>query len=115
MCVCVCLYVEPVSRSKDYVQSLTEIGSVVCLYIPVSPSVRETEAILLYMPLGASLFLVFFGGCAFGGVYVPCIYSQANWSSRRQFRSLLLCPMFVERYYFPSLVDLRCALLKTDV
>ena len=59
MCVCVCLYVEPVSRSKDYVQSLTEIGSVVCLYIPVSPSVRETEGILLYMPLGASLFFFF--------------------------------------------------------
>ena len=45
MCVCVCSYVEPVSRSKDYVRSLIKIGFVVCLYIPVSPSVAEMEGI----------------------------------------------------------------------
>ena len=43
MCVCVCSYVEPVSRSKDYVRSLIKIGFVVCLYTPASPSVLEME------------------------------------------------------------------------
>ena len=51
---CVCLYVEPVSRSKDYAQSRIKIGSVVCLYTPVSSSEPEMEGI--YMPLGASFF-----------------------------------------------------------
>ena len=46
----------------------------------------------------------FFGGCTFGGVYIPCIYSHARWSYRRRFRSLL-CPLFVERYHFPLFVD----------
>ena len=45
------LHVEPVSRSKDYVQPRIKIGSVVCLYTLVSPSVPEMEGI---MPLGAS-------------------------------------------------------------
>ena len=53
MCVCVCLYVEPVSRSKDYVRSRREIGSVVCLYTLVSSSVPEMEG---YMPLGYLCF-----------------------------------------------------------
>ena len=44
MCVCVCLYVEPVSRFKDYAQSQIKNGSVVCLYTPVLPSVLEMEA-----------------------------------------------------------------------
>ena len=43
MIKCVCLYVEPVSRSKDYVRSRIKIGSVVYLYTPVSPSVPEIE------------------------------------------------------------------------
>ena len=42
----------------------------------------------------------------FGGVYVPCIYSHAKWSYGRQFRSLLLCPLSVERYQFPLFVAL---------
>ena len=54
MCVCVCLYAEPVSRSKDHVRSRMKMGSVVCLYTPVSPSVPEMEGV--YMPLGASFF-----------------------------------------------------------
>ena len=33
------------------------------------------------------------------------IYSHARWSYRRRFGSLLLCPLSVERYYFPSFVD----------
>ena len=37
--------------------------------------------------------------------FIPCIYSHARWSSRRQFRSLLLCPSSVQRYYFPLFVD----------
>ena len=45
-------------------------------------------------------------GCTFGGVYIPCSYSHAEWSYRRRFRSLLLCPLSVERYYFPLFVDL---------
>ena len=46
MCECVCLYVEPISKSKDYVRSQIKIGSVVCLYTPESPSVLEMEGIL---------------------------------------------------------------------
>ena len=55
MCVRVYLYVEPVSRSKGYVRSRLKIGSVVCLYTPVSPSVPEilsiyaTGAFFLYI------------------------------------------------------------------
>ena len=47
MCVCVCLYVEPVSRSKDkdYVRSQIKIGSVVCLSTPVLLSMPEMEGI----------------------------------------------------------------------
>ena len=41
MCVFVCLYVEPVSRSKDHVWSWIKIGSVLRLCAPVSPSVPE--------------------------------------------------------------------------
>ena len=41
------------------------------------------------------------GGRTFGGVYMPCIYSHARWTYRRRFRSLLLCPLSVQRYYFP--------------
>ena len=52
MCVCVCLYVEPVPISKDYVPPRIKIGSLVCLYTPVSPSVPEMKG----MPLGASFF-----------------------------------------------------------
>ena len=40
-----CLHVELVSRSKDYVRSRMKIGSVVYLYTPVSPSVPEMEGI----------------------------------------------------------------------
>ena len=58
MCVCVCLFVEPVSRSKDYIRSRMKIGSVVCLYTPLSPSVPEMEGI--YMTLGALFFVLFF-------------------------------------------------------
>ena len=98
MCVCVCLYVEPVSRSKDCVRSRMKIGSVVCLYTPVSPSVPKMEGI---NATGGILFLRMY----FDGVYIPCIYSHARWSYRRRFRSLLLCPLSVERYYFPLFVD----------
>ena len=41
ICLYYNLYVEPVSRSKDYVRSLINIGSVLCLCTPVSPSVPE--------------------------------------------------------------------------
>ena len=40
-----------------------------------------------------------------GGVYVAWIYLHARWSYPRQFRSVSLCPLSVEHYYFPSLVD----------
>ena len=43
MSVCLCLYVQPVSSSEDCVQSSVNIGSVVCLYTPVSPCVSEME------------------------------------------------------------------------
>ena len=58
MCVVVCLYVEPVLRSKDYVQSWIKVGSVLCLYTPVPPSVHEMQDI--YMPLGSGFFIYFF-------------------------------------------------------
>ena len=45
MCVCVCLYVEPVSRSKHYVRSGIKTGSVLCLCTRVSPSVPEIQDI----------------------------------------------------------------------
>ena len=40
-----CLYVEPVSRSKDHVWSQINIGSAMFLYPPVSPGVPEMEGI----------------------------------------------------------------------
>ena len=59
------LYVEQVSRSKDYVQSKIKIVSVVCLCTPVSPSVPEMKGIY------ATVFIFFyFLGYTFGGVYV---------------------------------------------
>ena len=53
--------------------------------------------------------------CTFGGVYIPCIYSHARWSYRRRFRSLLLCPLSVERYCIPLLVDSMESSLITPV
>ena len=44
-----------------------------------------------------------------GGVYIPCIYSHARWSYRKRLRSLLLCPLSVELYYFPLFVVCYCA------
>ena len=41
----VCLHVEPVLRSEDDVQSGIKIGSVLCLYTPLSLSVPEMEGI----------------------------------------------------------------------
>ena len=98
MCKCVCLLVEPVLRSKDYVRSRIQLGSVVCLDTPVSTSVPELDGI--YATGGIP-----FRGCTFGGVYIPCIYPHARWSYRRRFRSLLLCPLSVERYCFLLFVD----------
>ena len=39
--VFVCLYVEPVSTSKDYVRSGMKTDSVLCLCTPLSSSVPE--------------------------------------------------------------------------
>ena len=72
-------------------------------YTPVSPSVPEMEGI---HATGGILFW----GCAFGGVYIPCIYSHAWCTYCRRFRSLSLCPLSVERYYFPLFVDFTQAL-----
>ena len=50
------------------------------------------------MPLGISFF-----------EDVPwwslCTYSHGGWGCRRRFRSLLLCPLSEERYYFPLFGD----------
>ena len=54
-----CLHVEPVSRSKDCVRSRMKIGSVVCLYTPVSPSVPEMEGTY---STGGLLFCLFVFG-----------------------------------------------------
>ena len=98
-------YVKPVSRSKDYVQPRMKSGSVMCLYTPVSLNVPEMEG--LYATGG-----ILSWGCTFGEVYTPCTYSHARWSYRRQFRSLLLCPLSVKRYYFSLFVVSFC-LVKT--
>ena len=70
--------------------------------MPVHTCVAECAEMEGIGATGGILF--FFGGCTFGVVYIPCIYSHARWSYRRRFKSLLLCPLSVERYYFPSLV-----------
>ena len=69
MLECVCLYVEPISRSKDYVRSWIKTDSVVCLSTPVSPSVLGTEDV--YAPGGVLLWW-----CTFAGVYIPCVYTR---------------------------------------
>ena len=44
--VCMCVFICSTSfEIKDYVQSQIKIGSVVCLYTPVSPSVPQMEGI----------------------------------------------------------------------
>ena len=66
----------------------------------------------LVLYLGTS----FFWGCTFGRVYLdlPCIYSHDRWSYRRRFRLSLLCPLSVERYYFPlTSTWTQCALCFT--
>ena len=105
MYACVCLYVEPVSRSNDYIRSRIKIGSVACLYTPVSPSVPEMEGI--YVTGGILFFRMY--------LLVEFIYLvftlHARWElPQRRFRSLSLCPLSVERYYFPLFVDSTQAL-----
>ena len=48
-------------------QLLYEIGSVLRLYTPASPSVPEMEGI--YATVGNLFFWI----CTLGGVYIPCI------------------------------------------
>ena len=48
---------------------------------------------------------ILFWRCTFGGVFIACIYLHARWSYRRQLRALLSCPLSVECYYFPLLVN----------
>ena len=57
MCICVCLYVEPGSRSKDYVPSGIKIGSILCSFTPVSSSVPETEGICRWVHLFCFVFV----------------------------------------------------------
>ena len=70
MCVFVWLYVEPVSRWKDYVRSWITIGLVVCLCTPVSPSVPEMEGI--YATEGG-------GGGGGGGMGAILLQSPGRW------------------------------------
>ena len=67
---------------------------------PTSPSLISLNG---FCGRKAPCFLLW--GCTVGGVYVPCIYSHARWCYRSRFRSLLLCPLSVEFYYFPFFVD----------
>ena len=97
MSVCLCLYVQPVSSSEDCVQSSVNIGSVVCLYTPVSPCVSEMEG--MYVNAGRG------GGHIFLRMCSPRIYWYAGWSYFSRFRSLLLSPLSVERYQSPLFVD----------
>ena len=58
------------------------------------------------MPLGAS----FFEDVPLVEFIIPGIYLHVRWSYHRRFRSLLLCPLSVKRYYFPWFVDYTQAL-----
>ena len=98
MCVCACLYIEPVSRSKRLCRVSNK--NWFCR-VPVHTYVAECAwngGCICHWGHP-------FWGCTFGGVYIPCIYSHTRWSYRRLFRSLLLCPLSVERYYFPLFVE----------
>ena len=82
MCVVVCLYVEPISKSKDYDRFRIKLDSVLCLCR------RVCLKCSVYIPLGGILFW----RCTSRGVYVPCIYTHARWELPcRRRRSLLLC------------------------
>ena len=106
MCVFVCLYVESVSRSKDYVWSGIKIGSVLCLCTPASQCVPEMWGIY---STGTHLFLFFFVCvCVENVPLVEFMYllftSMPGESYRRRLRSLLLCLCDVFRALINSLV-----------
>ena len=71
MSMCVFLYVEPVSRSKDYVRPRIKIGLVVCLYTPVSPSVLELEGRLYNTR--SILFFLFLRMNLWGSLHTLCL------------------------------------------
>ena len=80
MCVFVCLYVEPVLRSKEYVWSGIKTGSVLCLKCRV--------------------YYIFYWGVSFFEDVPPVefmyfvlvvVTRMPGESCRRRFRSLLLC------------------------
>ena len=108
MCVYVCLFIEPVSRSKDDVRSCIKTGSVVSLCnTPVSPSVRGMEGIIY--AIREHRFLRVSPWWSLCTLYS----SHARWSYRRRLGFLLLlacvqCHMWrqmFERNYFPLFVD----------
>ena len=73
MCLFACLYVKPVSRSKDYVRP--GIKNWFC-FMPVHTCVAECAWNVGYIyHWGAS----FFWGCTSDWGYVPCIYTHARW------------------------------------
>ena len=88
------LYVEPVSRSKDYVRSWIKhrkTGSVLCLCTPVSPSVPERGASFFEdVPVVEFMYLIF--------TRVP------GESYRGRLRYLLLCLCYVFRALINFLV-----------
>ena len=80
-----------------------KISSIVCLCALVSPNVPEMEG--TYATGGILFFFFFFEDVPLVEFIHLVFYSHARWSYRRRFRSLLLCPLSVERYYFPMFVD----------
>ena len=90
MCVFM-IYVEQVSRSKDSVRSWTKIGSFICIYTLVSPSVPEMESVCYAI-----------GGILFEGVpsveFIYLVFTRMPWVITVGDSGLLLCPLSVERY-----------------
>ena len=104
-CKCVCLYVEPVSRFKDYVRPVSRFKDYARSLIkswfrcmPVHICVTECVWNRGYIcHWGNPLWR-----CTFVGGYVPFHLLNARWSYCRWFRPLLLCPLSDECHYFPT-------------
>ena len=105
LCV-VRMYVGCIKINKFYFLFHAELFcSVICSVCLCYCDVRQSAQYSFFRRDNKVILNLLSRGRTFGGVYVPCIYSHARWSYRRRFRSLLLCPLSVERCYFPLFLD----------